>query len=461
MIFPERLAKVSTIILFLMVGFTLQQEATAQKVAKDTAQEATVGLELTAEGFTSPVALATPDDGSGRLFIVDQTGLIHIVNSDDKLLGEPFLDLREKIVKLKKEHEERGLLGLAFHPQYQENGRFFVYYSAPLRKEAPKGWDNTSHISEFIVSKKDPNRANSNSEKILLHVDQPQDNHNAGTLAFGSDDYLYISLGDGGGADDKDMGHVSDWYDQNEGGNGQDITENLLGSILRIDVDNGDPYSIPKDNPFLEQDGKDEIYAYGLRNPYRFSFDMEGDQMMIAGDAGQELWEEVNVIEKGKNYGWNVKEATHCFNAANNKKPLDSCPDSDSLGNTLTDPVIEFKTGNKSKGGQGLVVIGGYIYRGEDIPELDGRYVFGTWTQEHEQPQGAIFVADRSDEDLWKFNTLRIQHGDTAGLGHFLLSFGQDRDGELYLLTTDKVGPTGQTGRVYKLTSGELKSDQD
>ena len=211
----------------------------------------------------------------------------------------------------------------------------------------------------------------------------------------------------------------------------------------------------------MEQDAIDEIYAYGLRNPYRFSFDMEGEHMLIAGDAGQALWEEVNIIEKGKNYGWNVKEATHCFNAANNKKPLESCPDADSLGNTLTDPVIELKTGNKSKGGQGLVVIGGYIYRGEAIPELDGRYLFGTWTQEHEQPQGAVFVADSSDEGLWKFEELRIQYGDTSGLGHFLLGFGQDREGEIYLLTTDRPGPTGDTGRVYKLISSKSKNDQD
>lgn len=412
-----------------------------------------VGLTLIADSLTSPVTMTEAPDNSGRLFIVDQTGLIWIVQSDRRLHPEPFLDLRDQIVNLKKEHEERGLLGLAFHPDYENNGRFFVYYSAPLREEAPTGWDHTSHISEFRVSEDNPNAADPKSQQVLMYIDQPQNNHNAGTLTFGPDQYLYISLGDGGGANDNEQGHVPDWYEDNTGGNGQDIGNNLLGSILRIDVNGEPPYGIPEDNPFTGGDGMDEIFAYGLRNPYRISFDMGGDSELFAGDAGQELWEEIDIIKKGNNYGWDVKEATHCFNAANNERPLNSCPDTDSLGNILQSPVIELKTGNLKDGGRGLVIIGGYVYRGKSIPRLDGRYIFGVWTQQHGQPQGAVFVADRKQEGLWDFNRLDIARNGKASLNHFVLGFGQDNDGEIYLLTTDEAGPVGNTGRVYRMAS--------
>ncbi|NJK85753.1 MAG: PQQ-dependent sugar dehydrogenase [Bacteroidales bacterium] len=235
------------------------------------------------------------------------------------MVNTPFLDIRDKIIQLNSGYDERGLLGLAFHPEYAENGRFFVYYSAPLRDEAPDWFNHTSVISEFAVSV-DNNVADENSERIVMQIDQPQGNHNGGTLAFGPDDNLYISLGDGGGGDDVAAGHVEDWYEFNAGGNGQDIELNLLGSILRIDVDGEEPYAVPSDNPFVEGEGLDEIYAYGFRNPYRFSFDMEGGNEMYVGDAGQELWEEVSIVESGKNYGWNVKEGTHCFSAENPQK---------------------------------------------------------------------------------------------------------------------------------------------
>lgn len=425
---------------------------TDNEETNDTTKNITgIGLELLADSLTSPVALSGPPDNSGRLLIVDQIGLIKIITKEGKLLQDPFLDIQRKIVELKDAHEERGLLGLAFHPDYENNGRFFVYYSAPLREEAPDGWDNTSHISEFKVSTDNPDRADPNSEKILMYVDEPQDNHNAGTLAFGPDDYLYISLGDGGGADDKDLGHVPDWYERNEGGNGQDMTTNLLGSILRIDVNNGTPYGIPTDNPFVDKEGMDEVFAYGLRNPYRFSFDMGGNNELFVGDAGQALWEEIDIVSKGGNYGWNVKEATHCFDASNNKQPLDSCPDTDINGNPLINPIIELKTGGAEDGGQGLVIIGGYVYRGENIPGMEGRYVFGVWTQHHEEPKGAVFIADRKDEGLWDFEKLQVQKDDTTDLGHFLLGFGQNNDGEMYVLTTDKIGPVGETGKVYKI----------
>ncbi len=412
--------------------------------------ERSVALQLVAQGFISPIALMEAPDGSGRLFVVDQSGFIRIIDANGSLLAEPFLDVRGRMVTLRVNFDERGLLGLAFHPRYQSNGRFFVLYNAPLRAGAPTGFDNTVTISEFRVSG-DANRADPGSERVLLRVDKPQFNHNGGTLAFGpDDDYLYISLGDGGGANDTPVGHVEDWYTDNGGGNGQDITQNLLGSILRIDVDGGTPYGIPTDNPFRTGPGMDEVYAYGFRNPYRFSFDMAGRNDLLVGDAGQGLWEEVSRVSRGGNYGWNVKEGTHCFDAENNRVPPATCPSVDpSTGVPLTDPVIEYA--HLSNGGLGLVVVGGYVYRGSAVRQLRGRYIFGDWSRGFATPDGTLFAAAPRTSGLWPMQELIIATNANGRLNHFLLGFGQDADGEVYVLTTDRPGPSGTTGRVYRI----------
>src|SRR5688572_13414113 len=171
-------------------------------------------------------------------------------------------------------------------------------------------------------------------------MDDPQSNHNGGTIAFGADGYLYIAIGDGGSANDVAPGHVNDWYAVNAGGNGQDIEANLFGDVLRLNVDGAAPYTIPADNPFVGKPGMDEIWAYGFRNPFRFSFDMGGSRQLYLGDAGQVLYEEINVVNKGGNYGWNVKEGRICFNAANNDTALGTCPAVDNFNNPLIDPVI-------------------------------------------------------------------------------------------------------------------------
>lgn len=403
-------------------------------------------VELLAEGLTAPVMLREPPDGSGRLLVVDQAGLIRIVDGDGELLEEPFLDLRSRLVTLQDGFDERGLLGLAFHPDYATNGRFFVYYSAPLRSGAPAGFDHTSHVSEFVVSG-DPDVADAASERIILQVDQPQFNHDAGTVDFGPDGFLYISLGDGGGAHDVGTGHVQDWYEENDGGNGQDVTSNLLGSILRIDVDGGQPYEIPADNPFVGEAGLDEIWAYGFRNPYRFSFDpLTGD--MLVGDAGQSLWEEVSLVEGGGNYGWNVKEGTHCFDAANPDEELDDCPDTGEFGEPLVDPVIEYA--NAANGGIGVVVVGGFVYRGDAVPELQGQYIFGDYSRAGGEARGVVMMATPAATGLWPVEELEF--GDPPGeLGEFLLGFGQDLAGEVYVLTSDTGIPDGTTGKVYRL----------
>jgi glucose/arabinose dehydrogenase len=406
-----------------------------------------VGVRQVAAGLTAPVALVEPPDGSRRLFIVDQLGLIRVLLPNGQLLPDPFLDVRDRLVPLMPNFDERGLLGLAFHPRYAENGRFFVYYSAPLREGAPAGWNCTSRISEFLVSA-DPNRADPASEQILLQMDKPQFNHNGGAVAFGPDGHLYISIGDGGGANDSGLGHVEDWYPDNAGGNGQDITDNLLGSILRIDVDGGAPYAIPPDNPFAGTEGLDEIWAYGFRNPYRISFD-GGD--LFAGDAGQGLWEEVSLVVRGGNYGWNVKEGTHCFDAENAAVSPATCPSAAPGGVPLRDPVIEYANARNPAGGLGLVVVGGHVYRGSELPQLRGRYVFGDWSRSFATPDGTLLVAKPSKQGLWPIQELLVQGNPGGRLGDFILGFGRDLRGEIYVLTSDSIGPAGSTGKVYRL----------
>jgi glucose/arabinose dehydrogenase len=401
-----------------------------------------VSLDLVAEGFNSPVALVESPDNSRRLFVVDQSGQIYIIKDGAKL-PQPFLNVEDKIV-LEEAPDERGLLGLAFHPDYASNGRFFIFYAGPLSPTGPEGWDHTNYVAEYKVSG-NADQADPASGRIVLAMDHPQANHNAGTVAFGSDGYLYISIGDGGGGDDNQTGHVDDWYAENSGGNGQDITENLLGSILRIDVSPAEGYGIPSDNPFVNTEGLDEIYAYGLRNPYRFSF--APDNTLILADAGQELYEEIDVVVKGGNYGWNVKEGKHCFDTDNPDTPGSSCPEEDADGNDLIDPVIEFENSKNSDNGLGNVSVGGYVYHGDAVSFLNDKYIFGVLTQDPDGMNGAIFAADRTGAD-WNYEKLSISNMTNNELSMFVLGFGQDNGGEVYVLTS---AGTQNSGSVYKI----------
>lgn len=407
----------------------------------DGSSDGSVELELVADGFASPVTLVESPDGTGRLFLVDQTGQIYIIKDGAKL-PTPFLDMQDKI--LITPPDERGLLGLAFHPDYQSNGRFFVYYAGPLQSGESEDWDHTNYVAEFVVSA-NADQADPASHKVILAMDHPQANHNGGTIAFGSDGYLYISVGDGGGGNDNQTGHVDDWYAENSGGNGQDITQNLLGSVLRIDVNTPENYAIPPDNPFVDTDGLDEIYAYGLRNPYRFSF--APDNTLILADAGQELYEEIDVIVKGGNYGWNVKEGRHCFDTNNPITPRQSCPAEDPDGNDLIDPVIEFANSRSSGDGLGNVSVGGYVYHGNEISFLDDKYIFGVLSQNPNGMDGAIFAANRSGND-WDYEKLSISNMPGNELAEFIFGFGQDAEGEVYVLTS---AGTQNSGKVYKL----------
>jgi glucose/arabinose dehydrogenase len=424
----------------LVVPFQVQQHLAEETIIF----EPVVGLDLVGDGFTAPVVLVSPPDETGRLFVADQIGEIMIITPEGERVNEPFLDLSPRIVSLRQTFDERGLLGMAFHPNFMENGRFFVYYSAPLREGGPSGWDHTSHISEFRVSAEDPNRADPDSESIILQVDQPQFNHNGGGLTFGSDGYLYISLGDGGGAGDRGVGHPPL-------GNAQDL-DTLHGSILRIDVDTEEPYRIPMDNPQVGTEGGDEIYAYGLRNPYRISFDAAGQHELFAADAGQDLWEAVYLIQPGGNYGWNIREGSHCFNPQSPLNPPSGCPDTGPRGEPLLDPIIEYPHINQPDG-LGIAPIGGFIYRGEALPSFQGRYVFGDWTRSFVNPDGSLFVATRPnpESEMWLLEELRIATTETGRVGGYVLGFGQDNHHDLYVLTTQFSGPTGTSGQVWRI----------
>lgn len=427
-----------------------------------------VDVKTIAQNFVSPIGLVAIPDHSKRLAVIDQIGKIWIIDANGNTLPTPFLDVSSKMVALSPGYDERGLIGLAFHPDYKNNGRFFVYYQLPPRPGGPQtgvAWNNLSRIAEFKVSAGNPNMADMSTEKVILEMDDPQSNHNGGTLAFGPDNYLYIAIGDGGAANDVAPGHVEDWYPVNAGGNGQDITANLFGNILRLDIDHGSPYAIPADNPFVNKTGRDEIYAYGFRNPFRFSFDMSGSHELFAGDAGQVLWEEVSVVKKGGNYGWNVKEGTHCFNAANNLTTLPNCPDRDNLGNKLIDPVIELVNWQNplaaSAEHRATTVIGGNVYRGHSIPGFQGKYIFGTFSQSPTTTDGELFIANPSGTNhLWNFDEISLK-SHPNDIGYYLKGFGQDLNGEIYLTVSSRLGPAGTTGKVLKLVPVKEKNNDN
>lgn len=324
-------------------------------------------------GLREPVYVTPAGDGSGRLFVVEQRGVVRVLR-DGVLLPHPFLDIAARV----RAGGEQGLLGLAFHPRYRETGRYFVNYT-----RVP---DGATVVAEYRVSE-DPNRSEA-AERVLLVVPQPYANHNGGMLAFGPDGFLYVALGDGGAAGDP--------------GNRAQNPEELLGKILRLDVDRPGttrPYGIPPDNPFARGGGRPEVFALGLRNPWRFSFDRRTGELWV-GDVGQNRWEEIDVIRPGGNYGWRIMEGRHCF------QPPVGCPTQG-----LVPPVAEYRLAEGR-----CSVIGGYVYRGRRMPDLVGTYLFGDYCS------GEVFVLVQGRVQVLLRTPFRIS------------SFGEDEDGELYVV---------------------------
>jgi glucose/arabinose dehydrogenase len=373
--------------------------------------------ELVASGLVDPLFVTFAPGDADRVFIVEQPGVIRILDVASEppvLLGSPFLDIQGPVVD---GGDEQGLLGLAFHPDFQSNGFFYVNYT---------GSGGDTRVSRFEVPVATPNDANEASELVLLTIDQPQSNHNGGWMAFGPNDgLLYIAIGDGGGGGDDDAGHTPGV------GNGQDITANLLGKILRIDVDGNDgpggTYGIPPQNPFVNETGDDEIWAYGLRNPWRNAFDRLTGDLYIA-DVGQATWEEVDfqpaASAGGENWGWRCREGPDDFNFGG-----------DCGSATLLDPIYEY-----SHGGSPFrcSITGGEVYRGCAVPDLSGTY----------------FYADYCSDQIWSF---QVQGGAVTNLQERtaeldppgalsitnITSFGLDAEGEIYIVD--------RGGEVFKI----------
>lgn len=331
-------------------------------------------------GFQRPLLVTHAGDGSGRLFIVEQYGRVHVYQNG-QLLTTPFLDVSDLI---STRGNEQGLLGLAFDPDYETNGTFFVNYTDT---------NGDTAVVRYTVSADEPNVANPRSAEIILQIQQPYRNHNGGHLAFGPDGYLYIGMGDGGSRGDPQ-------------GHGQNPAT-LLGKLLRLNVNDSEGYAIPQDNPFVGSDQyAPEIWAMGLRNPWRYSFDRATGDLYIA-DVGQNAWEEVNFQPAGsaggENYGWNILEGTHEFSGA-------------AVPEGLVMPFYEYSRGD------GCSVTGGHVYRGETIPDLQGVYLFGDYCT------GTVWASYRDDAGNWQ-TTRFLETGDTIS------SFGEDERGELYLVS--------------------------
>ena len=379
-----------------------------------------IHLDRIAQRLHAPTVLTNAGDGTNRLFVCEQTGKIFVIDNGG-LVKTPFLGLSDKLANINPIYDEKGLLGLVFHPDYINNGRFFVYYSAP--KSGP-GIDHESIVAEYHVSA-DANIADPTSEQIILRVDEPEANHNGGQLAFGPDGYLYIGLGDGGGAGDQ-HGII---------GNGQN-TSVLLGKILRIDVDGGSPYVIPADNPFVGVDGADEIFAYGFRNPYRFSFDTVSGDLFVA-DVGQDEWEEVDIVVSGGNYGWRILEGTHPYDLAL----------ATMLGINLSSLEAQIHEYSHDVGHS---IIGGYMYRGSASPDLVGKYVFGDWSTGFFVSNGKLFYLNETQPGIWE--RVEFQMDTEKPLQRSVLSFGVDEAGEIYVCTTRTIGSLRATGEVWHIS---------
>ena len=355
------------------------------------ALEASVALQQVVAGLSHPLALESPKDGTGRLFIVEQGGKIRIVKAG-KLLSTPFLN----VSSLVSSGGEMGLLGLAFHPNYKTNGRFFIDYTRI------KSGQVQVVVAEYHRSSTNADVA-STTAKVLLVINTPFENHNGGQLAFGSDGFLYIGVGDGGGEGDPN-------------GNGQKLST-LLGKILRININSGTLYSVPSTNPFVGRTGvKPEIWAYGFRNPWRFGFDTSTGRLFI-GDVGQDSYEEINIGKSGGNFGWSVMEGAHCFPIGS------SCS---KTGKIL--PISEVAHPSAE------AIIGGFVYRGSAISGLAGTYVFGDFVT------GVIWGLKQTSTGAWQRSTL-------LSSGRAISAFGRDNNGNLYVVDYGN-------GSIYKIVQG-------
>ncbi len=404
-----------------------------------------VKLEKVVSGINTPLAMVQPA-GDARMFVAEQNGRVKIIEGG-KVRDTPFLDIRHKIKSpLHHDFDERGLLGLTFHPKFKDNGKFYVAYSAHLDYGQDLGqmlwYDHSNVVEEYTVSSTDRNLADPSSARRILSHSWPQFNHNGHWIGFGPDGMLYVSMGDGGYANDWGIGHNVTT------GNGQDMSVNL-GKILRIDPDKrtgNKPYGIPPDNPFVNTRGTNpEIWASGLRNPWRCSFDMGSNNAeLYCGDVQQNSFEEVSLIAKGQNMGWRRMEANSCFDY---QKPDDHPANCDKAG--LTPPIIAYNNCTaKPQGCKGISVTGGYVYRGANSA-WRGKYFFGDWSKGFAEMDGQLFVATKGSDGKWAMEDVQVTN--MQGKLPYVLAFAQDAAGEVYVLTSVTTGPNGSLDTIYKI----------
>jgi glucose/arabinose dehydrogenase len=418
-----------------------------------------VELQDVATSLTAPLGVAFPDGAAGRMLIYQQNGVVTVRQTSGTLLATPFLDVSGRITELgilgPGSYDERGLLGFALHPNFAVNHKVYTHTSEPTAGAAdytvtiPNG-ETMSHqevIAEWTVSTTDTNQINPTTRRELLRIDKPQFNHNGGTIHFGKDGMLYIGLGDGGGADDSDgEPYLGGGVTFGHGiGNAQDTTI-ILGKILRIDVNGSNStngqYGIPADNPYVGGGGLKEIYAHGFRNPYGFSVDSVTGSLYI-GDVGQNNVEEIDLLTtatKGGNYGWGFKEGTFYFDTNSSQPGRVVTQPARPTPAGLIDPIAQYDHGD------GSAVVGGYVYRGSELPALARRYIMADLGG-FAAPTGRLFSMSLQTNVIQE-----LQIGvDDRPLGLWVKGFSQDPAGEVYVCASGILGPSGQAGRVLKL----------
>ena len=419
------------------------------------AAETKPALKLVAEGLVEPTALV-PIDG-GRSLIADQLGQVRLLLKNGKLGDQPVLDLTGKLANYNtNSFDERGLVGLAAHPKFSANKKFYAYYSTPLRSTAPTNFDHTARLSEFTIGADDT----AGGERVLMEIDMPYFNHHSGRMAFGPDGFLYLAVGDGGNGNDIDAPpkNGNQIHGKAPEGNGQS-RNTLMGKVLRLDVDKkdaGQPYAVPQDNPFVQGGGRPEIFAYGLRNPWGLSFDRGGTHELFLADVGQDSWEEVDIITKGANYGWNLREGFVCFDPKKTRNPPADCPKVGANGEPLIDPIFAYKNNGKyarDPEARGMSITGGYVYRGKNFPQLDGKYIFADWSRSRIKADGTIYVASKGADGQWTMDALALAGHPDGGTGNYVVALGEDADGELYVLTNSTSTLKGKNGKVWKIAA--------
>lgn len=441
---PRRAAALAGLAALGMLG------ASTPPAAAQPGEPLRLSLQLMAEGLVSPLSVVTLADGRG--LVADQVGVVRVLKPGGGLEDGAVLDLAPRLSKINHgSFDERGLLCMALDPAFARTRHVFVSYTAPRRATAPEDWDCTLRVSRFTLPEASPLRIDPASEHVVLEIDKPYFNHNGGRIAFGPDGFLYVTVGDGGGPKGCDLGngHAPE-------GNGQNLAT-LLGKILRIDVagTGNEPYRVPADNPFVGVAGaRPEIWAYGVRNPWSLAFDRAGDHALYIGDVGQMRWEEVNVVRKGGNHGWPLREGLEGFNREHPERPPGPPPATGPRGEPFVDPIAVYKNVGAFKGDPdalGTSITGGHVYRGRAIPALAGHFVMGDWTGAWGSPQGRLLYARRPSDPRARWTVEPIRIDGPGKMFGTVCAFAEDTDGELYVLTNGSTSLAGSRGKVWKL----------